>query len=181
MKDPRAARELINQSVTLHTLISDIWGQELPQTLKPQQLSCFFHGKDSSRSARYYPETNSMHCWACKKSWGPIDFWMQHHGVRFYAAVEQLAGRFGVDMAQVPDIQFTKKMNFSGGTNKNIDKKKMALYILEERLKLAKYVESTESFAKMLYVFLNARHIEDDARFAKIVAPLARKLKTILG
>ena len=34
----------------------------------PTQISCPFHGDDARKSARVYPDTNSMRCFFCSKS-----------------------------------------------------------------------------------------------------------------
>jgi len=44
------------------------------------QINCPFHGADLGPSARIYPDTNSMYCWACTKSWDVIDFWAEING-----------------------------------------------------------------------------------------------------
>jgi DNA primase len=122
--------------LTLHDILESV-DVHLRQVLRPEQMSCPFHGADTSMSARYYPETNSMYCFACKKSWDPIGFWMQYAEVRFMEAARHLASKYGVDLSKVADIQQLQLKRFYLEKGKNqIDKRKMALYVLEQKLRM---------------------------------------------
>lgn len=179
MKDPKEVKELIDSSVGLNILLEKT-GQASVQTQKPEQISCPFHGVDASKSARYYPETNSMYCWTCKKSWTPIFYWMEYQEIKFMAAARQLADMFEIDLSKLSEVKLARLESFDRAGKKEVDKKQMALYLLEERIKMVKDLEQPEMFAKMLYVFLSAREIEDPKEFAKITLPLAKRLKATL-
>lgn len=178
MKDPRLVRELVAEKVPLQNLLEST-GNHLAQTIKPQQISCPFHGVDTSRSARFYPDTNSMYCFACKKSWDPISFWMKHQGIGFMEAARQLSSQFGVDLSKIADVKAFKLDQFEK-SKKGVDKRKMALYLLESRVRLAKFAEDPDTYAKILYVFLSSRHIEDQDKFVEVTMPLARRLSASL-
>jgi hypothetical protein len=181
MKDPKAIRELVVSNVALHDMLADI-GVRLPQTIKPQQLSCPFHGADVSMSARYYPDTNSMYCFACKKSWDPISFWMQYSETKFMEASRQVAAKYRIDLSKVADIQALNLVRFAGNKKgTTVDKRKMALFVLENNLRMAIPVEDPVVAAKMLYVVANARHIEDPVKFAQITFPVAKRLRETLS
>jgi hypothetical protein len=180
VKDPVIVRELIQDSVPLHELLADV-DVHLSQVIKPHQMSCPFHGADTSKSARHYPDTNSMHCFACKKSWDVMAFWMQLHEVKFMEAARQLAAKYRVDLSKVAEIKAINLKKYSGKNKGSIDKRKMALYLLGEGVKSSKNIENPGTFAKMLYVFLNARHIEDEKKFAKVTLPLAKRLSASLS
>lgn len=180
MKDPQAVRELITSSIALHDLMESV-GVHLPQTIKPQQLSCPFHGADVSMSARYYPETNSMYCFACKKSWDPISFWMQYSETKFMEAARQLSVKFRVDMSKLVDIKNISLLKFGKNKSNPVDKRKMALYILEQNLRLVLPIEDPQISAKMLYVLASARHVEDPDSFAKLTFPMAKRIRLALA
>lgn len=180
MKDPREVRELIESKVPL-SLLLDRTGHGLSQYIKPEQMSCPFHGADLSKSARYYPETGTMYCWTCKKVWSSISYWMEYQEVRYMTAARQLADMYKIDLSQIADIKNARLALYNNKGKKEVDKIKMALYLLEERMKLAKIVEPPEVFAKMLYVFLSSKRIENPDEFAKLTIPLAKRLKASLG
>lgn len=181
MKDPKAVRELINGSVPLHLLLEET-GVKLPQTIKPQQLSCPFHGRDLSMSARYYPETNSMYCFACKKSWDPISFWMQYSSTRFMESARRISAAYRVDLSKIADLQVLKLTRYKKGEqHSEIDKRKLALHVLERNLRMALPIESPDTAAKMLYVMARARHVEDHEQFAQLTLPLAKRINAALS
>jgi DNA primase len=180
MKDPKVVRELINENVSLHDILESV-DVHLRQVLRPEQMSCPFHGADTSMSARYYPETNSMYCFACKKSWDPIGFWMQYAEVRFMEAARHLASKYNVDLSKVADIQQLQLKRFYLEKGKNqIDKRKMALYVLEQKLRMVLPLEDISVAGKMLYLTAMARHTEDQAQFTKLTYPVAKKIRAAL-
>lgn len=180
MKDPAIVRQLVEESIPLHKLLEET-GTSLAQVSRPEQMSCPFHGADTSKSARYYPETNSMYCFACKKSWTPVYYWMQYQETNFMQAAESLARKYGIDLSKVSEIKKHRISELSKKRKGKVDKKKMAMYLLEDRMRLAKDVEEAGTYAKMLYIFLSARHIEDQDEFVKVTKPLAKRLKASLG
>lgn len=184
MKDPKAVRAFILANVSLADLLVN-YGSSLPQRLQPQQLSCPFHGRDLSMSARYYPDTNSMYCFACKEAWDPISFVMKTNGLKFMDAARHLASKQGLDLSKVADLLGGGRlMNFKGsakGIPSAVDKRKMALYLLEEGLRSCKEIEEPAVFSTMLYVLSCARHIEDQSKFAEVTLPVARRIHATLG
>jgi DNA primase len=182
MKDPKEVRALINDNVSLHEIFEEV-GIHLPQVIKPQQMSCPFHGQDLSMSARYYPETNSMYCFCCKEAWDPISFWMKYSETRFMAAADRLSKKYKVDLSKITNIQ-VKDFKITRYVKENRtaeDKRRMALYILENRLKMALPIEESLVARKMLYLIASARHIEDPVQFSKLTLPVAKRLLETLS
>jgi hypothetical protein len=73
--------ERINEEVSIY----DLFDQSDPPVkyltkAKPCQISCPFHGNDTHPSARVYPDTNSLRCFYCSKSWRPVTFWAERNG-----------------------------------------------------------------------------------------------------
>lgn len=182
MKDPKAVRALIVANVSLADLLVE-YGASLPQRLQPQQLSCPFHGRDLSMSARFYPETNSMYCFACKESWDPISFAMKTRGTKFMDTARFLAAKRGIDLSKVAELSGGNLFSFksTGRISKaNVDKKKMAQYAIEASLKACRDIEDPAVFGTMLYIVSGARHVEDPDKFAKIVMPVVKRLSSTL-
>jgi hypothetical protein len=179
MKDPRAIKKFIMEEVSLFDLLLD-HGTEISQNQYEEQISCPFHGKDVKKSARHYPQTNTMYCFTCKKAWDPLSFWMESQSVRFMEAARQLSAMYHLDFSSIQDIQGASKLSLSGQEGHKLDKRKMALYVLEQRVKAVLPIEDPEVAAKLLYILSSARHIEDPAQFAKITTPLAKRLNHIL-
>lgn len=70
--------DLIKNEVSIYDLFDRSSPPVRYETDKQQcQISCPFHGYDNSPSARVYPESNSLYCWACAKSWDVIDYWAE--------------------------------------------------------------------------------------------------------
>ena len=68
---------------------------EVPSTLRPVQLHCPFHkgGMETTRSARYYPDTDSLHCFTCKRSWTAVQIVAAHYGVSAKEAARHMGGK----------------------------------------------------------------------------------------
>jgi hypothetical protein len=63
---------------------------------REQQFSCDLHGdgNDSKPSSRYYPESNSIYCWACGRVRDSIGLVQEKEGLKFKEAVKRLEIRF---------------------------------------------------------------------------------------
>jgi len=179
MKDPRAVKQYILEKVSLFDLLVEN-GTEISQDKYEEQISCPFHGADVKKSARHYPQTNTMYCFTCKKAWDPLTFWMESQGVRFMEAAQQLSARNNLDFSSIGEIQGFSKLSLGITQQGKVDKRKLALYVLEQRLKAVLPVEDPAVAAKLLYVLSSARHIEDLPQFVKVTTPLAKRLNQIL-
>lgn len=63
----------------------------IPNLIKFRQnkSKCIWHD-DSTPSMTYYPETNTVHCFGCRKNGDAIDVYMQLHGLTFKQAINRL-------------------------------------------------------------------------------------------
>jgi len=70
--------ERINEEVSIYDLF-DLVSPPIKYITqaKPCQVSCPFHGEDNKPSARVYPDSNSLRCYFCSKSWSPATFWAE--------------------------------------------------------------------------------------------------------
>lgn len=75
------------------------WAED---TGRPRQIRCPMHA-DSTPSARVYPATNSLYCWTCQRSAGPVGLVVAIEGCGYNDAAEMLAAWYGFDLAGDPD------------------------------------------------------------------------------
>lgn len=68
---------------------------------RPFQIHCPMHA-DSTPSARCYPRSNSLFCWTCQRSIGPVGLVSTLEGVSFRHAVDMLSSWYGVNIE--PDL-----------------------------------------------------------------------------
>ena len=88
--------EAVSKSVSMSDLLSE-YGTQLQTPMVEEQISCPFHGKDRHPSARHYPETNSIYCFTCKKSWDPFHFLMEKKGLRFMEAIDYIGKKYSIE------------------------------------------------------------------------------------
>jgi hypothetical protein len=100
----RESIDKIKEAVSIYTLFDNGSPRIYYDTKeKPCQINCPFHGADLGPSARVFPETNSMYCWACDRSWDVLDFWAEINGwikddgsLDIGRAIKDLADRFDI-------------------------------------------------------------------------------------
>ena len=86
--------------------IEEVVGQDTELKREGTRLrgACPIHG-DSNPSLVIYPESQSWHCYGCDKG-GDVFAWMQaRNGVDFWAAVDLLAERKGIERRQVSQAE----------------------------------------------------------------------------
>ena len=75
--------------------------------LRPEQISCPFHGKDNRPSARYFPadpkSASHVYCFFCKQRWDAIGLWRKFNGDQEYkAALGSIERAFGLKPPEEP-------------------------------------------------------------------------------
>ena len=65
---------------------------------REQQFSCDLHGDgmDGTPSARLYPSSNSIFCFACNRYRDPIQLAREKEGLDFWKALDALERRYGL-------------------------------------------------------------------------------------
>lgn len=100
----RAAR--IREQCDIGVLLQNYGYNVIPDDFREQQYQCDLHGVDNKPSARYYPRTNSVYCFACGKARDPISLLMDKEGVSFRDACERLEQQFGLPALPWDDEDF---------------------------------------------------------------------------
>ena len=90
----------VNNAVSMVDLLGE-FGTTLRTPTHEEQISCPFHGKDSKPSARHYPDTNSVYCFTCKKSWDPIRFMMDKRAMRFKEVLDLFGRKYGIEVSGI--------------------------------------------------------------------------------
>lgn len=63
-----------------------------------EQINCPFHGADINKSARVYPETNTLFCFTCDKQYDVIEFVKAKEEISFGKACSLLIKTFNVSV-----------------------------------------------------------------------------------
>jgi hypothetical protein len=61
-----------------------------------EQISCPFHGDDLKKSARLFPDTDTLFCWTCNKVWDVIEFVKDKEYISFDASCVLIQSLFNV-------------------------------------------------------------------------------------
>lgn len=70
----------------------------------PEQIHCPFHHPDTNRSARFYPETDSVYCFVCGQTWNVVDFIKDKEELTFVETLRFIKTYYNVN-AQTPDYE----------------------------------------------------------------------------
>lgn len=101
MKPSRSKRraDRIRSDIRIVQVLADYGYRVYPDAYdREQQFLCDLHGdgRDSKPSARYYPESNSMYCFACGRARDAVSLVMEKEGVPFHDACSKLERRYGL-------------------------------------------------------------------------------------
>lgn len=84
-------------------------GLGLDREDRPEQFSCPFHGKDSTPSARVYPESpgqpSACWCFVCQERWDSIGLWRKFSGTdtKFVRTLTEMERAFGLECPPYPE------------------------------------------------------------------------------
>ena len=93
--------EAIKEQVRMAEVLRDYHVQFL-NSGEPEQIHCPFHGADINRSARFYPENDSVYCWVCDHTWDVIDFVKDKEELAFVETVRLMKAKYTV-VIETPD------------------------------------------------------------------------------
>ena len=69
---------------------ASLFGIQLPDVHRPLQIRCPFHQHDQP-SARFHPETESIHYFSDNKNWTPLTFYAEMKHIPLRQGAEELA------------------------------------------------------------------------------------------
>jgi DNA primase len=95
--------EAVKEQVSIYQILRD-YGVEFVGGGFPEQIHCPFHFPDTNRSARVYPDSNSVYCWVCDKTFDVLEFVKDKEEVSFGEAISLLKKRYDVEIF-VPDYE----------------------------------------------------------------------------
>jgi DNA primase len=71
---------------------------------EPEQIHCPFHGADINKSARVYPETDTVYCFTCDKKWNVISFVQEQEELTFVEALRFIRTHWNITIS-MPDYE----------------------------------------------------------------------------
>jgi len=161
-------REMVCDHAKLADLLEEN-GHSLDTPGREEQISCPFHGADASPSARHYPETNSMYCFTCKKSWDPISFVMEKRETSFKEAVDFLAKKYEIDISGFKMRSFQKRKRLIVHKQRKglsvSDKMNMAVKELENGVRSCRGAAPNDKYALLVYLLSRLRIEEEWEKF----------------
>lgn len=95
--------ESILEQLTIYPVLQ-AYGVEFYGGGLPEQIHCPFHGTDVNKSARVYPETNSVYCFTCDKSWDVIHFIQDKEELTFPETLRLIRATWDIEVV-VPDYE----------------------------------------------------------------------------
>lgn len=124
----KARADRIRAEVPIHKILMG-YGYAVHSDMgdREEQFSCDLHGgHDNTPSARFYPASNSWHCFACGRTRDPVQTVMEKDGIGFWDALKKIETVFKLPqlpwesdqeqkqdiVAQVGDAFFGKKEDF---------------------------------------------------------------------
>ena len=113
--------------------IFDVLGQSHLKGSTPVQVHCPMHS-DKHKSARIYPATNSIHCFAESKSWDPVAVVADQEGVSMFEAAKMITEEVGVRWQRTKGSEFGKLVAKYKGRMSEADVKVMRLEIHDQAL-----------------------------------------------
>lgn len=68
----------------------------------PEQLHCPFHYPDTNKSARFYPDNDSIFCFVCDRTWNVFDFIQEKEELSVVETIRFIKAHYEVE-EQAPD------------------------------------------------------------------------------
>lgn len=182
--------ERLRERADIGVLLQDYGYGIHPDMSREQQYSCDLHGPDNKPSARYYPRTNSVYCFACGKARDPIGLVMDKEGVSFREACDYLEGKFGLPPlpwdaeAEEPESALTEiDALLSAGTTYEQEcsqvRNFLDLLIQERDMKMQTLLAFVEAFDRIEFGVRKAQMDEDTGKLA--MQKLHAKIMASLG
>ena len=82
------------------------YGVQIVDSGAPEQLHCPFHYPDTNKSARFYPDNDSIYCFVCDRTWNVFDFIQEKEELSVVEAIKFIKTHYEVE-EQTPDYLTT--------------------------------------------------------------------------
>lgn len=177
-KDLNSVKEEIKKYVSLKELLKE---RGLIRGILPEeQFSCPFHGADLKKSARYYEESDTCHCFTCHKSWDIFSYIQQRDNASFKQTLNYLLKTYRIDISKLPDAISTgtrlKKQD-----KKNYDNKKLFLYKIKDYIRGFQGKIPDEKYIRLVYAYMVIKYTyEDEEEFIENALKLKRAVEKII-
>lgn len=180
-------RESVSKAVSLADLLSDA-GFELRTPEVEEQISCPFHGTDRRPSARHYPETNSIHCFTCHKSWDPFYFIMEKKGMRFKEAIDYIGKKYGIETSDVSyGTDGTRMIKFRK-TGRREEKKTLSaeekMFVvkgaIEDKILACKGKTDTKKYMDLVYLMSHMWGMNTEEKLLPVATKVLKSVNKIL-
>jgi hypothetical protein len=103
LSDADMCAEALERCVSVFDVL-ELLGVDCPHGLgAEQQVRCSLHGADAHPSARVYPGTNKVHCFACGKTYGVVGLVMGYRRLGKPEAVRELMEELGLSVRDLLD------------------------------------------------------------------------------
>lgn len=147
----------IHEHVTVYDVLSrrDV---SLPFEGRPVQFSCPFHGRDTSPSARAYPESNEgpshVWCFVCQERWDVISLWRKFEGgeKKFTRSLSEIEQAFALDRPAFPEGVEGFTADSEELPEQNFEMFQRLYRACDQRLREAKVVYDMQGYLKAVTV-----------------------------
>ncbi|MCO6434994.1 DNA primase [Nitrosomonas nitrosa] len=162
--------------------IVDVVGRYVPLKKVGSNFSacCPFH-EEKTPSFTVSPVKQFFHCFGCGKHGDAINFLMEHNGISFVSAVEQLAAHVGLQVPERQDLMrahsHESRVSVAKGENEQDQTDDSMLRMVESMRKAAQYYCKQLKNAEHAVAYLKERGLTGEiaARFGIGYAPAERR------
>lgn len=97
MSDIHERIQAANEMVSIYDLIEDVSSQS-----EPRQIHCPVHN-DTRKSARVFPDSNSVYCWTCARAYDPVALVSEQESIGLTAACRFIEDNAGVRWQRIEE------------------------------------------------------------------------------
>lgn len=176
-KELKAVKEEIKKHVTLKDLL--IESGKIRGILPEEQFSCTFHGADLQKSARYYEETDTCHCFTCHKSWDIYSYLQQRDNLNFKQTLTYLLKTYRIDISKLPDAISTNT-NLRKQNKQKFDNKKLFLFKVKDMISSFEGRIPAEKYTRLVYAYMVIKYsFKEEDEFLENALKLKRAVEKI--
>jgi hypothetical protein len=163
MKDIDSVKRRIKEVITLGLLLQQ--DGYISNTLEEEQFSCFFHGQDKKKSARYYRATDTAYCWVCKERWDCISYICKRDGFSFNGALHWLLKTYSIRIDDLPDATEEHVKKLEQVSTKNVARKEIQVERLYQAIISLRDELNLQNYSKFVYMYMVLKYVVPDEKF----------------